>query len=123
MSSVSVIIPTWNRAELVVSVLQNLAQQTRRPDQIVVVDNGSEDNTAATVEQFDGVELIRFPENRGFASAVNAGIAHVKSDWIVVLNNDVRLQADWLESCWEQRCRRGWRLPRANYYRLRQAAK
>lgn len=97
MSSVSVIIPTWNRAGLVASVLQDLAQQTRQPDQILLVDNGSKDNTAAVAEQFASVEVVRFPENRGFAAAVNEGIVRAAGDWVLILNNDVCLQSDWLE--------------------------
>ena len=96
MASVSVIIPTWNRAELIHSVLRNLAEQTRRPDQILVVDNGSTDDTAALAERL-GAELIRFPENRGFAPAINAGIQRARGNWVLILNNDVSLQPDWLE--------------------------
>lgn len=96
MSTVSVIIPTWNRAELLESVLQNLALQTRRADQIIVVDNGSTDRTPAVAAQY-GAELLRFSENRGFAAAINAGVGQALSDWVLILNNDVSLQPNWLD--------------------------
>jgi GT2 family glycosyltransferase len=96
MSSVSAVIPTWNRADLLQAVLTNLRSQTRRPDQIIVVDNGSEDATQVVARHF-GVDLVVFPENRGFAQAVNEGILRATGRWVLILNNDVVLQPDWLE--------------------------
>ncbi len=96
MSTVSAIIPNWNRAELLDSALKGLASQTRRPEQVIVVDNGSVDGSS-TVAERHGVDLIRFTENRGFAPAVNAGIEHAYGDWVLILNNDVSLQPDWIE--------------------------
>jgi GT2 family glycosyltransferase len=96
MSSVSAIIPTWNRADLLDSILTNLRSQSRAPEQIVVVDNGSTDTSQLVARQF-GVDLLIFPENRGFATAVNEGIQHATGDWILILNNDVVLELDWLE--------------------------
>jgi len=96
MPSVAAIIPTWNRADLVRSLLGNLRAQTRRPEQIIVVDNGSRDDTQAAAREF-AAELIAFPENRGFAQAVNAGVRSAGTDWILILNNDVVLEDTWLE--------------------------
>lgn len=96
MPSVSVVIPSWNRAGLLDSVLQNLAEQTRRPEQVIVVDNGSSDATPAVVARH-GAECIRFEENRGFAKGVNAGIRRATSEWVLILNNDVLLRRDWIE--------------------------
>ncbi len=93
---VSAIIPTWNRADLLRSILANLKSQTRPPDQVVVVDNGSKDESSAVARKH-GVDLVSFPENRGFAVAVNEGIARSQADWVLVLNNDVVLAPDWLE--------------------------
>src|ERR1700757_5148836 len=96
MSSISAVIPTWNRADLLQSILKNLQSQTRPPEQIIVVDNGSADTTQLVAREF-GVDLIVFPENRGFAKAVNEGIAHATGDWILIINNDVVLELDWME--------------------------
>ncbi len=96
MSSVSAIIPTWNRADLLESILSNLRTQTRPPDQIIVVDNGSTDATQIVARRF-GVDLIVFPENRGFAIAVNEGIRHATGEWILIINNDVVLEPQWIE--------------------------
>ena len=96
MATVSAIIPTWNRADLLESILTNLSRQTRPPDQIIVIDNGSTDTTQLVAREFQA-DLIAFPENRGFAIAVNAGIRRVNGDWILILNNDVVLEPSWLE--------------------------
>ncbi len=97
MSSVSAVIPTWNRADLVRSVLANLRAQSRPPEQILVVDNGSSDGTSSIPPEF-GAECIALQTNRGFAIAVNQGIERASSDWVLILNNDVVLQPDWLET-------------------------
>src|SRR5581483_4238689 len=96
MSSVSAIVPTWNRADLLRSILANLTSQSRVPDQIIVVDNGSTDATQLVARKF-GVDLVVFPENRGFAVAVNEGIRRASGDWVLIVNNDVVLEPDWLE--------------------------
>ena len=100
MPGISVIIPTWNRADLLRSVLENLRQQTLAPAEIVVVDNGSVDETADVAARF-GLQRIAFDRNLGFATAVNAGISAAKHEWILILNNDVELQPDWLERALE----------------------
>lgn len=96
MATVSAVIPTWNRADLLQSILSNLRVQSRPPDQVIVVDNGSTDATQIVAREF-GVDLCVFPENRGFAAAVNEGIKQAKSEWILILNNDVVLEPEWLE--------------------------
>lgn len=96
MSSVSAIIPTWNRADLLKSILTNLRSQNRVPDQIIVIDNGSTDESQLVAREF-GVDLVVFPENRGFAVAVNEGIRHSRGDWVLIVNNDVVLEPEWLE--------------------------
>lgn len=94
--SISVIIPTWNQAPLVAAVLANLRQQTIAPTEVLVVDNGSNDDTTE-VAQRGGARVISLGENRGFAAAVNAGILESQSQWLLILNNDVDLNPDWLE--------------------------
>ena len=96
MPDISVIIPTWNRAGLLQSALENLRQQTLSPAEIVVVDNGSVDETAEVAARF-GSQHIALERNFGFAAAVNAGISAAGHEWILILNNDVELQPDWIE--------------------------
>jgi GT2 family glycosyltransferase len=96
MQTLAAIVPTWNRADLVRASLEGLARQSRKPDQVIVVDNASTDSTPTVAREF-GATLIALPENRGFAGAVNAGIEHSRADWVLILNNDVELQPQWVE--------------------------
>ena len=93
---VSAVIPTWNRADLVRSVLVNLRSQTLPPDEIVVVDNGSTDSTETVAREL-GALYVRFDSNRGFAVAINEGVRQATGEWLLVLNNDVVLEPDWIE--------------------------
>ncbi|MCC6695549.1 MAG: glycosyltransferase family 2 protein [Candidatus Hydrogenedentes bacterium] len=101
-ATLSVIIPTWNRRELLVECLESLAAQSRRADQIIVVDDGSADDTAAYVaREWPGVRLVRLERNSGFCVAVNAGIRVAAGDWVFLLNNDMTLEPDCLERLME----------------------
>ena len=92
---VAAVVPHWNRRDLLLTLLANLAEQTRPFDEIIVVDNGSTDDSAAVAERA-GAKVIRLDRNLGFAPAVNRGIEIAQADWIAVLNNDVTLAPDWL---------------------------
>lgn len=88
--TVSVIVPTFNRARLLDQALQGLLAQTRVPDEVLVVDDGSEDDTARVVAGYgDGVRYLA-KANGGKASALNAGLARVSSDYVWVFDDD-----DW----------------------------
>jgi GT2 family glycosyltransferase len=96
MALVSVVIPTWNRADLLAAVLGNLAQQHLSSLEIIVVDNGSTDHSAS-LARTSGAVVIALPTNRGFAEAVNRGIQAARGDWVFILNNDVTLEPSYLE--------------------------
>ena len=96
MSTVSAIIPTWNRADLLQNILANLRGQTRSPDEVIVVDNGSTDASPEVAREF-GAVLVTLSGNQGFAMAVNEGIRRAGSDWFLIINNDVELQPQWIE--------------------------
>jgi hypothetical protein len=94
---VSVIIPTWNGADLLEVALASLRGQAYRDFETVVVDNGSTDGTIAMLEaRFPEVRPVRLPENRGFAPAVNEGIRAARGEILVLMNNDVRAEPGWL---------------------------
>ena len=61
------------------------------------MDNGSTDDTVAIAER-KGARVVALSQNRGFAAAVNAGILEARSDWLLILNNDVDLDSGWLET-------------------------
>ncbi len=94
--TVAAVIPHWNRPDLLQELLPTLKAQTRAFDEIIVVDNGSTDNSVGTAECL-GAQVLKLGANLGFAAAVNRGVATSTSDWIAILNNDVTLAPDWLE--------------------------
>ena len=92
---VAAVVPHWNRRDLLQTLLANLREQTRPFDEVIVVDNGSADDSADLAERA-GAKVVRLGSNLGFAAAVNRGIETTAADWIAVLNNDVTLAPDWL---------------------------
>ena len=94
---VAAVVPHWNRRDLLQALLVNLREQTRAFDEIIVVDNGSEDDSAAVAARA-GARVIRLKSNLGFAPAVNRGVEATDADWIAILNNDVTLDPAWLEN-------------------------
>ena len=96
MPTVAAVVPHWNRRDLLATLLASLHGQTRRFDEIIVVDNGSSDDSVLLAEA-SGARVLRLDRNLGFAPAVNRGVQATRADWVAILNNDVTLEADWLE--------------------------
>ncbi len=92
--TVSVVIPNWNRRDLLESVLATLRAQTLRPLEVLVVDNGSTDGSAETARA-GGAEVLQLAANMGFSVAVNRGVEAAGGEAIALLNNDVELEPDW----------------------------
>jgi GT2 family glycosyltransferase len=99
-SRVAIVIPTWNRAALLAATLENLWRQSYPIGRVIVVDNGSTDDSAAVAARA-GAQVISLSANLGFAAAVNRGIqearvAEYATEYIGILNNDVEPKPDWL---------------------------
>ena len=93
----SVVIPNWNGWTHLHGCLAALQAQTYRDFEVIVVDNGSADESVAQVRaHFPEVRLVCLPENRGFAEGCNAGISAAQGDFIVLLNNDTLVDPEWL---------------------------
>ncbi|GGD86044.1 glycosyltransferase [Microbacterium murale] len=93
--SVSVVIPVRNDACLLEECLQALGEQTRRADEIIVVDNGSTDDTAAVAQRY-GARVVLEPVP-GIPQAASAGYDSVSGDIIARLDADSRPGPDWIE--------------------------
>ncbi len=94
----SLVILAWNRWDLTHKCLESLRRTDLEVAEILVVDNGSTDETPERLAELSGVRVLTLPENAGFVRGNNAGIAAVDptSD-VVLLNNDVTFpQKDWL---------------------------
>lgn len=88
MSTISVIIPNYNRAALIGETLENFLRQTRAPDELIVVDDGSTDESVAEIRRFgERVRLIR-QANAGAAAARNRGLAEATGDFIQFFDSD-----------------------------------
>jgi GT2 family glycosyltransferase len=96
MGSVSAVIPNWNGRHLLIPLLESLGRQSVPVEEVIVVDNGSEDDSAAVAEA-RGARVIRMGRNCGYAGAVNRGVSASTKPWILILNNDVVLEERWLE--------------------------
>jgi GT2 family glycosyltransferase len=93
----TVVIPTLNARELLAEALDALETQTVEHD-VVVVDNASTDGTAELVaERWPRVRVVRLEENLGFGRAVNRGADLAETDALVLINNDVICEPDFLE--------------------------
>ena len=90
---VAAVIPTWNRRDLLATLLQNLAGQARPFEEIIVVDNGSTDDSAELAAGV-GARVLKMGRNLGFAAAVNRGIEATDAEWVAILNNDVTLEPE-----------------------------
>lgn len=91
---VAAIILNWNRPQETVACCRALANQTHRPLQIWVVDNGSTVPAPAELKnELGAISLLRLEENRGFAGGVNAGLKSAREagsfDFVWLVNNDV----------------------------------
>ena len=85
---ISVIIPTYNRAEIISRAIKSVQNQTFQPFEIIVVDDGSSDDTRRiTKEQFSHCRYY-YQENQGVSSARNLGIQKAESEWIAFLDSD-----------------------------------
>ncbi len=94
-AELTVIIVSYNTRSLTLKCLETLYANTRRVAfRTVVLDNGSEDGSAdAVAAAFPEVELIRSPENLGFARANNLAAAAASSEWLLLLNPDTEVYA------------------------------
>lgn len=82
------VVPTFDRAEVLPRALDSVIEQTRLPVEVIVVDDGSTDATAELVEsRFPGVLVLR-QENRGVSAARNRGIGASRGEWIALLDSD-----------------------------------
>jgi GT2 family glycosyltransferase len=99
MARVAVVIPSWNGRELLAALLPTLAAQTYRDFRTLVIDNGSSDGTADWLAaEWPAVEVLQLERNIGFAPAVNLGVTSGDEEYVALLNNDMELDAGWLEA-------------------------
>ena len=97
MPRVSVIIPTYNRADLIGEAIESALNQTFDDLEIIIVDDGSTDSTKEVVRRFDGPIKYIYQENRGRSCARNKGFEISSGDYICFLDSDDVLNPRMLE--------------------------
>jgi GT2 family glycosyltransferase/glycosyltransferase involved in cell wall biosynthesis len=96
----SIVIPNWNGRDLLARYLPSVIEAVRGnpANEVIVVDNGSEDGSAAFVrERFPSVRLIALERNLGFGGGSNAGFRAAKNDIVLLLNSDMRVAPNFLQ--------------------------
>ncbi|NOZ11519.1 MAG: glycosyltransferase family 2 protein [Gammaproteobacteria bacterium] len=96
MSSISVIIPTYNRSELLMRALRSVYAQTRPADEVIVVDDGSSDGSREAVKASFPQATYLSQANRGVSAARNVGIKHSTGRWLAFLDSDDEWQPEKL---------------------------
>lgn len=95
---VSVVIPTFNKAEYLYQCLESLLANTDVPFEVIVVDDASRDATPELLDRLKNVACVRNEENLEFVRTCNRGIGLARGRYLVFLNNDVAVTPRWLSA-------------------------
>jgi glycosyltransferase involved in cell wall biosynthesis len=104
--SFSIIIPMYNRASIIRRTIESCLAQTDSDFELVVVDDGSSDDSAAIVASYADprVRLLRHTRNRGPCPARNTAVAEARGDWCVMVDSDFELLRHALERLRARTC-------------------
>ncbi len=103
MKEITVVIPNYNGIKYLSDCLKSLQEQEGTPEfTVLVVDNGSQDGSAQLLqEQWPNVQKIMLEENTGFCHAVNLGIQASETPYVILLNNDTKVQSGFVKGLYE----------------------
>lgn len=97
LPDIAIVIPNLNGMRWLADCLDSLGAQTLKPSEILIVDNGSTDDSVAFLRaRYPQVHLLEMGRNTGFAAAVNAGIQSTRAPWVALVNTDTRASPEWL---------------------------
>ena len=98
---VYILILNWNEKDLTIDCLKSLANVIYDNYKILIVDNGSNDNSVNMIKnQYPNVEILQLEKNVGYAAGNNAGFDHIKNnnpDYVIFLNNDTTVDPNFIE--------------------------
>lgn len=97
MPQVSVIIPAYNKANLTVQTVKSVLNQTFKDIEIIVVDDGSVDDTSEKLSQFGDRIIYVYQKNKGACGARNTGIRYAQGNYLAFLDCDDLYESDKLE--------------------------
>jgi GT2 family glycosyltransferase len=95
MTTASIIIPSYNRLDLLQRCVSSIRQHTKSPYELIIVDNASTDGTSEWCRR-ENLIFISLPRNEGFPIACNKGLRLSSGDILVLLNNDTVVTPNWL---------------------------
>jgi len=101
---VSVIIPTYNREKFVTLAIDSVINQTFKDYELIVIDDGSTDNTKNVLKQYNAKIHYIYQNNSGVSAARNAGIKVARGEWLAFLDSDDEWMPEYLE-CQMQRAK------------------
>jgi GT2 family glycosyltransferase len=93
---VTIVIPLFNQLSYTKSCLDSLRATVGDKAAVLVIDNGSTDGTMGYLRGGEGISVIGNEVNLGCAGAWNQGVRETRSEWVVILNNDVIVSSGWL---------------------------
>ena len=97
---IGAIILNWNLPDQTLACVRALGESTLKADSVLVVDNGSSDESLAAIKRaLHANEVLGLPENIGFAGGMNAGIREMRGrgmDYVLIMNNDIHVAPDML---------------------------
>jgi GT2 family glycosyltransferase len=93
---VSIITLTFNKAEFTYQYLESIIAHTDIPYELIIVDNGSHDETTSLLDRLENVTIIKNNENLGFIMGCNQGASKARGKYLVFLNNDIIVTPEWL---------------------------
>lgn len=98
-SKVSIIVVNWNGERFLKDCLGALSNQSYTNCEIILVDNGSSDNSVWFArENFPGVKVVELKENKGFTGGNAAGLEIAQGGFIALVNTDARVDETWLQN-------------------------
>jgi GT2 family glycosyltransferase len=96
---VSVIVPVHGKLPYTLVCLRSLVRHAAEvPFEVIVVDDASPDDSAVTLQQIEGLQLLRNPHNLGFIGSSNAGAQAASGEYLLFLNNDTQVTAGWMDA-------------------------
>ena len=95
---ISIVIPVFNKHLYTFHCLKSILDNTSSElsYEIIVVDDQSTDETEKMLKTMSGIKVITNKENQGFIRSINLGVEAAKGTYLMILNNDTEVQADWL---------------------------
>lgn len=98
----SVIIPAWNEEKNIKSALLSIKSQTKKPFEVIVVNNNSTDNTVNIAKSFDFVTVVNQNEIQGITPTRDKGFDIAQGDLLLKLDADTILEKHWIEKAEEK---------------------